>query len=302
MSHFFLVLQSKLIEKYLQKYPDCSKKLPPQLGSYYYLLKSPADIARVKKLNLKIFLDSGAFSSYTKNIAIENSTYLEFIKNNLDIILPIKNQIMAAGLDDLTDFQKSRKNFLEAYKNGLLLIPTVHFGDPFAEIDFYLKYTEVIAIGGLVGKSEDVKTRWLDELWSFILSNKKRKSILYHGFGVRNIKHIKSYPWYSVDSSDWVQFNSIGGILLPPPNYKRILISTGNKINMKTPGRHFISLSKSDQKLIKKEIEKYGFDLFDLQNNADNRYMYSLKIYYEWNKYLESKTSQNSLQKGIFHV
>ena len=67
-------------------------KAKPQhvLESYYYL-KRPKKIATIRERGTKIFLDSGAFTMFTKGVKIDLEQYAQFIIRHQDIIEVVAN-------------------------------------------------------------------------------------------------------------------------------------------------------------------------------------------------------------------
>jgi len=150
-----------------------------------------------KKINIEkeFFIDSGAFSAYTKGVKIDIEEYIEFIK--------LKKCKIYAGLDVIGDAEKTKKNILYMKKNGLNeVLPTFHYGEDFKYFEYYLKEFDYIALGGLVKhKSERIKIKkWFNLCFSYL---KKFKNKKIHGFGVTNWEYLCSYPFYSVDSTSW---------------------------------------------------------------------------------------------------
>src|SRR5574337_698161 len=57
---------------------------------------------------------------------------------------------------------------------------------------------------------------WLDRMWERHLTDGSgRPKLKVHGFGLTSLPLMKRYPWFSVDSSTWVQWSANGMILIP---------------------------------------------------------------------------------------
>lgn len=101
-----------------------------------------------------LFLDSGAFSAFRRNVKIDLDEYIKFIhenKNSIDIY---------CSLDDIKSPEVSMDNFLQMKKSGLHPLPCFHYGEPREVLDFYLKHTDYIALGGwpdilIIGKGSN---------------------------------------------------------------------------------------------------------------------------------------------------
>jgi len=86
------------------------------LISYWAVLSTKKNIQTIKeykRFHNKYFLDSGAFSAFTKNVSIDISDYIKFIKDNKNIF---KNY---AVLDVIGDAKETLKNQIIMEKQGL---------------------------------------------------------------------------------------------------------------------------------------------------------------------------------------
>lgn len=179
------------------------------LESYHYIHKG-AYAERIRKDGVKVFLDSGAFSSFSLGVDVNIEAYAEFVKANQDIIE------MASVLDAIGDPEGTFHNQNTLESLGAEVLPCFHFGEPFDLCEYYLRNYEYITIGGMVPIPNNKLEVWLDELWSKVLTDRDGYSrIKIHGFGMTARKLMAKYPWYSVDSSSWVQMAANGNIVLP---------------------------------------------------------------------------------------
>lgn len=183
------------------------------LESYYFLSESK-DFPYMKKVaddKLNIFLDSGAFSAYSKGVDISLGDYGNFIKQNADILTAYAN------LDVIGDPRKTWINQVRMEKMGLNPIPTYHYGEDPKWLRRYLdKGYDYIALGGMVPISTRDLTVWLDKIWTKYLIDKDGMPIVkVHGFGMTVFKLMFRYPWYSIDSTTWVLQAAMGQIYVP---------------------------------------------------------------------------------------
>jgi len=77
-------------------------------------------------------------------------------------------------------------------------MPTFHMGSPDAELRRLLGLTNYIAMGGVVGATEETMRPWLDRCWRIIKDYWPKRV---HVFGVMAQWCLERYPWYSADSS-----------------------------------------------------------------------------------------------------
>jgi|TARA_Y100000310_G_C20453192_1_gene701768 hypothetical protein len=151
-----------------------------------------------KKINVRKtwFIDSGAFSAYTRNIDINIDEYIEFIlMNDLE---------QYASLDVIGNAEETFNNYLYMKKKKAVnQIPAFHYGEDFKYLDIYLKECESVAIGGVAQlKSDRLKLfSFLDSCFNEI---SKHKNVKIHGYALNNWKILTRYPFYSVDATSWL--------------------------------------------------------------------------------------------------
>ena len=162
------------------------------------------------KNKISLFLDSGAFSAWSKGININIPEYISFIKQHEKYI------DVYAVLDDILDPEKTLKNQKIMEKAGLNPLPCFHFGEPVSYLEYYLNNYDYIALGGMVPISSKDLSVWLDELFrDFICDSKGMPTCKIHGFGLTSLRLMFRYPWYSTDSTSWVMTSRMGGVMIP---------------------------------------------------------------------------------------
>ena len=70
------------------------------LESYHYIYRESA-VKKIRQDGKTVFLDSGAFSAYTKGVQVDLPGYCEYIKKNADIIQVIDSVLCASVLDGI---------------------------------------------------------------------------------------------------------------------------------------------------------------------------------------------------------
>jgi hypothetical protein len=167
------------------------------LGSYWESNNNSSNIDAFfnNKFAKRLFIDSGAFSAFTKDAKIDLDEYIKFILKN-------KNEkTVYASLDVIGDPKATKKNQDYMESKGVNPIPTFHFNSPEAELKRLVDQYDYIALGGLVPISMQRKTMqsWLDYCFSIIKTKTK-----VHGFGVNSLWAWERYPFYSVDATSWL--------------------------------------------------------------------------------------------------
>lgn len=241
----------------------------------------------------RVFLDSGAFSAYTQGVEIDLPKYCDFIKRNSDIIE------VASVLDAVGDPLKTYQNQLAMEAHGVRPLPCFHYGEDERYLDYYAANYEYITLGGMVPISTPNLLLWLDRLWEKHLTDGSgRPRLKVHGFGLTTISLMKRYPWYSVDSSSWVQISSVGSILHPDHG---VIAMSHTSPNRKQEGRHFDTLSHIEQSYLTHEFTRLGYTVQELRTSYLARRCFCMWAYTELNRRInsEGKVFQNE-QQGLF--
>ena len=151
-----------------------------------------------------LFLDSGAFSAFRKNISLDVHSYASYLEKEGHL------WEVVANLDVIGNPIESIKNQKYLTDLKLNVIPTFHHGEDFKYLHKMMDEFSYIALGGMVFKNKWLRG-WLDACWKD-LKNYKGKV---HGFGLTNFDLMARYPWESVDSTTASRTGRIGVILSP---------------------------------------------------------------------------------------
>lgn len=236
------------------------------LESYHYL-GSERLINEIRRDERKVFLDSGAFSAFSLGVDVNIEDYAAFCKKNADIIL------MPSVLDAIGDHVGTWENQKRLEDLGVQCLPCFHFGEPEEVLDYYLEHYDYITIGGMVPISSPNLVRWLDRIWpDHILDDNGKPRAKVHGFGLTSASLMARYPWYSVDSSSWVQMASFGAVF--EPEYGSLHISS-KAPNRKNFNQHYNTISQPARDKLDKTFEFYGFTAEELQRCYIHRRAYN---------------------------
>jgi hypothetical protein len=223
-----------------------------------------------------LLLDSGAFSAKTQMKVLDIDDYIDYIKEHKDVFDKYFN------LDVIGDGDKSYQNYLYMRMKGLRPIPVWHAETPVSFLKNYLMdcdYANIgIAIGAISSMSNERTIRSLDKIWQEHLTNKDGMPVCkIHGFGLTSILIMRRYPWYSVDSTSWVQFGRYGVILIPQTrnddwiyNENPHIVTVSSRSPRKgEPGKHidtFKHMENVYENMIQ-YIESCGYTLEEVANN-----------------------------------
>ena len=177
--------------------------------------------------NSRIMVDSGAHSLYNQFVAPKNEyayyetdafwayvdSYAAFIKENQHLIEVYVN-VDAIFNPELTwKVQKYMEN-----QHGLHPLPVVHAGTNISWFKKYMDNYNYIGIGGMAQKG--AKDGWIKNLGDPVFSLICRPpnyepTHKIHGFAITAPSLLARYPFYSVDSTSWIQFGKYGAVIIP---------------------------------------------------------------------------------------
>ena len=165
------------------------------------------NVNHVKKLRAaggSMFLDSGAFSAWSKGKPIDLHAYVDFVREHHAIFDTV------AALDVIGDGHASLNNWLAMTyalpEVGDKIMPVYHEGDDLALLDQYVAGARVVGVGRTDGRGDEDKTLQLyDDVFNRHPHGK------FHAFGNSNPKTLEPYPFDSFDSTTWERDSVYGG-------------------------------------------------------------------------------------------
>lgn len=268
-----------------------TRQLPNILESWHYVGKQRY-VDQMRADNAKIFLDSGAFSAHTLGVTLSVTDYCNYIERNRDIIRVEDGALMASVLDGIGDPLQTWRNQYEMELRGVRPLPCFHAGEPEEYLEHYVTNYDYITLGGMVGKSTRQLHTWLDRIYDrYLVDGAGRAKIKVHGFGVTSIPLMEAYPWYSCDSSSWVQATAFGSIVTP--KYGPLSVSDKSP-SRHVAGQHISTLSALEQQQVYNYLEACGFTYERLSTVYESRAAYNL-----W-AYTVIETMVNAVNDGVF--
>lgn len=251
------------------------------LGSYHYIHK-PIYVDRVRSDGVKLFMDSGAFSAHTLGVQLNLKDYCTYLKANADLVNVVDGDLQASVLDGIGDPLKTYQNQTAMEALGVRPLPCFHYGEDERYLEHYVQNYRYITLGGMVMQTEKSLYFWLDRIWkNYLCKSDGSPKLKVHGFGLTNVDLMRRYPWFSVDSSSWVQIASAGAIMIPTKGALPISVDSPAA---KVKGRHFDNLNKPQQHAVRRYIEDLGFDVERLRNDYVARRAFNCFAYPEISK------------------
>lgn len=178
----------------------------------------------IKPSEFRFFLDSGAYSAWSRGTKIDLDEYVAFIKANIELLevyacldaIPGAPGRSATPAERIEAAECSWQNYLYMVDEGLDPLPVFHYGEDFKYLERILDYgCDYVGIGGLVGIPGPMRRAWLDRLFTRLTDKDGLPIVKTHGFGMTAVPLIFRYPWYSIDSTTWIQITSNGCVYLP---------------------------------------------------------------------------------------
>jgi hypothetical protein len=261
------------------------------LDSYHYIHKQ-RDVDAIRRDGAKVFLDSGAFSAFTQGVEIDLEGYCDYCRRNADIIE------FPSVLDGIGDPLKTWQNQTRMEALGVRPLPCFHYGEDERYLEHYLANYDFITLGGMVPINKEQLRFWLDRIWDKYLTDKDGlPRIKVHGFGLTRVDLMERYPWYSVDSSSWVQSAGNGAIMIPELGVVFVSLDSPQR---KEAGRHFETLTPLEKQVFREAIQRRGFDLERLKTTYLARWAFNLGTYQELSKPDEPPKPFKLAMRGFF--
>lgn len=254
------------------------------LESYHYI-GTQRLVDDIRNDGERVFLDSGAFSAFTKGVEVDLPGYCDYIKRNQDIIAIEDGVLLASVLDGIGDPLKTWQNQQSMQRLGVTPLPCFHYGEDERYLEHYIATYPYITLGGMVPISTPQLVIWLDRIWErYLIDGAGKPRLKVHGFGLTTIDLMGRYPWHSIDSSTWVQLSAFGGIIVPGFGEQLKLYISDQSPSKKKYNQHIDSIPEYQREGIRKQLEAEGFDLRRLQEYYLARWAYNCWGFTELNR------------------
>lgn len=258
----------------------------------------------------KLFIDSGAFSAWTKGSKIDVKEYINWLNERADYIdlcgqvdfIPGDRVFGATPAQVKEAAEKTWQNYLfmrKRLKNPDALLYTFHVGEPMEFLKNALKWQDengehlkYIALGGMVGKPHKIRDIFLEKCFKVIKSSPV-PDIKVHAFGMTDFDLLEKYPIYSADSTSWIMVGAMGNIMT---DFGSISVSSQQKNSV----NHYSHLPNEQIDSFNEMISRFGFTLDQLAENRDDRILFNAKYMQEKVNKLNSKSRSLSFHKNLF--
>lgn len=240
----------------------------------------------------KLFIDSGAYTAYTKGKKINVDAYIDYL-NSISSSCTIFAQldtIPGSFGKEKTDEERrtapelSWKNYLYMREKLLepeKLIPIFHQGEDYKWLQNMLEWTnEAGEHIKYIGVSPAVDVPGLEEFLttSFdIIAKSSNPTVKTHAFGMTQLKLLEMYPYTSADSTSWKLSAAMGSIYTP---WGLIYVSSRGT----NDSSYILNQPKMAQDNLFAYIEDCGYTFDEVANFDYVRYIMNIKYLMNWAK------------------
>lgn len=249
---------------------------------------------KTNQFKSKLFIDSGAFTAWTKGVEIDTDEYIKWLNEHSKYLAlfaqidSIPGNIRTGATQEQVKeaARKSWENFLYMYprvEGPERLLYTFHVGEPYEYLKNAMEWTDdkgqhiqYIALGGMVGKSVPIRKHFLDTCFD-IIHKSSNPNVKVHAFGMTSLDLLSKYPITSADSTSWIMTSVTGSIM---SQYGNISVSkeTQNKAdNIANP-----NYKSARKQVVLDHINKCGFKLEDLQEDYKQREKFNIAYLQRW--------------------
>lgn len=186
------------------------------LASFHYFKN--VNIERLASWGTRIIGDSGAFSAMSSGTPIDREEFHSWVARYKEHLF------WAASLDVIGDEKASFQNWLASKKDGLDLVPTLHYGaNPEAMDALVENGASLIGLGGMVpfSSEKDRLMRWTLSMHRYARDN--FRGVRFHGWGISHPYLLDNLPWWSADSSGFASCFRFGTLRLWVPPKERFI-------------------------------------------------------------------------------
>lgn len=273
---------------YAETKETCDQVFPANaLFSYENLqIKDPKGLDIYHMFGAKLFIDSGAFSMWTKGVTVDVDAYIDWINERAEYI-DLYGQVdsipgnRSGGVVTAKEVREAAQKTWDNYlymrpkmKKPEGLLYTFHVGEPVEFLKQALewkdpegKHIPYIALGGMVGKSSDIRRDFLDTCFR-VIKESSNPDVKVHAFGMTSKDILTEYPITSADSTSWIMTAANGGIMT---DYGTVVVSE----NQVALPNHYSHLPDGIREKFEAEVTEFGFSLEELGKERNKRIIHN---------------------------
>jgi len=242
-------------------------------------------------MNLNLILDSGAFSAWNQRTTVSLEKYTDFCLKwgkyvqtivSLDVIPGEFGKKKLSRGEVEQSASQGWANYLYMLQRGVpkeKLVHVFHQGESFQWLERIVSEMGYVGLSPANDRTTSEKIEWLDNCMDYVTDEHKMPTVKFHGFAVTSHLLMTRFPWYSVDSTSWVQVSRHGSVFIPQKDkgeYNFVLKPHQVAVSTRSPliykygrqdnqAKHFLTLSPSDQAHIIEYLNTLGITMEQLQ-------------------------------------
>lgn len=257
----------------------------------------------------ELFLDSGAYSAWSRGVSISLEEYAQFILDRPGVFSVVANLDVIPGSWGVVPSQQeidesAGKGWENYYALKKLLAPTglvpMHIYHQGEDIKWLKKLMEESGYFGVSPGNDRTtveKIQWLDEVFDYLCDDLGRPMFKAHGFGVTALEILYRFPWYSVDSTSWILTGRFGAVFVPLRDQVHKITFSNRSPKITETGEHFNNFSLAEQQVILKYIESKGFTPTELSEDYIKRDEINIEFFLDLEKnWVERPFKRNATQ------
>ena len=257
----------------------------------------------------KVFVDSGAFSAWSRGRKIDVDEYIDYINTNTNELTLFASVDNIPGELTRTPTLKEKQqspilsweNYMymrERVKEKDKLLPVFHIGEDLKYLNNMCniildgKHIPYIALGGTVGiRDRKIKENWYKQCFR-VIKDSKNPNVKVHAFGMTSLKILENFPFASADSTSWLMVANNGNIRT------RFGVVCVSNVSSARPN-HISKLPKHKQQQIADEIAQYGLTLEECSEDYKKRTVFNINHLQDWADNYQYK-GNDRYQKRLF--
>lgn len=255
---------------------------------------------------VELFMDSGAYSAWTRGTSIELGEYIEFLQERLPLLGEYFNLDVIGGergarrTPETLEYAatKSYENLVLMKREGLRPIPVFHQQERWYHLERILNEDNpYIAISPYEDLSKNEQAAWFDKVFSLLTDDKGLMKVKVHGLGVSGFSVLRRYPWTTTDATSYVLMAAYGFIWMPrrergnfqyqkSPLSIYVAASREGK-SSKTVPYSYAQMKGIEKELVHKYLEEVGTSIEDCQNSWEARLLVNVKFMLKFQETIE---------------
>lgn len=237
----------------------------------------------------KIMVDSGAFTAHRKDVSINCDEYIDWLNKNNSYLecyvqldqIPGKWGQKRSKQDILSAEQASWENYVymvSKLKDPFKLLAVFHMDENFDNLkrllDFKIdgKKVPYICISGAKDRTPAERREWYHKCFQMIRES-ENKDVRVHCLGCSTFHDLSLFPFYSSDSTTWLQLSNNGNI----QDKNSVAVSEIALKNVENAARlNYLAPT------IKLNCGRFGVDFEQLKISYTARSVYNIRFMLDW--------------------